>query len=353
MRAGFEGSDRVTRERAGAWYNVGMEAMRLDGSERDLEEFSLRVLQSAAPIETPSPFERRMRWDVRGNTGLISASTLRSGISLAAVRCRWERAAGMVVDHAPMRLEFVLSRGPRMRMTSSAGDSYLLGGGTFQIGQVKEPLRLVCAWDASTLGQDQDNICLTIDGRRLRELLGSQVLPAPLERIVAHPGAYPRAAQAMSPALHRLLDEILGCSARGTSRQLYLEAKGLELMAAMVDQLEESEGAASPLLTQHDVARLERARHILLACMVDPPTLPELARRAGLNEVKLKAGFRALFGTSVFAYLRNHRLDEAHRLLRQRACNVTEVAQRVGYENPSKFAAAFRKRFGVSPSTVG
>ncbi|WP_437947622.1 helix-turn-helix domain-containing protein [Sorangium sp. So ce296] len=39
--------------------------------------------------------------------------------------------------------------------------------------------------------------------------------------------------------------------------------------------------------------------------------------------------------------------------MRQRACNVTEVAQRVGYENPSKFAAAFRKRFGVPPSTVG
>ncbi len=330
-----------------------MDVMRMDGSERDLEDFAAGVLQSAARIETPTPFERRVRWDLRGNTGLISAFDLRSGISLTAVRCRWERAAGMVIDHAPMTLEFVLSRGPRMRVRSSDGDGYLLGGGTFQVGQVKKPLRLVCEWDESALGQDQDNLCLAVDGRRLRELLGSKVLPAPLERIVAHTGAYPRAAQAMSPALYRLLDDILGCDARGVSRQLYLEAKGLELMAVMIDQLEESESAASPLLSQHDIARLEQARHILLARMVDPPTLPELARRAGLNEVKLKAGFRTLFGASVFAYLRNHRLDEAHRLLRQRACNVTEVAQRVGYENPSKFAAAFRKRFGVSPSTVG
>ncbi|AUX44660.1 uncharacterized protein SOCE26_061260 [Sorangium cellulosum] len=203
-------------------------------------------------------------------------------------------------------------------MRSSDGDGHLLGGGTFQIGQVKKPLRLVCEWDASALGQDQDNICLTIDGRRLRELLGSKVLPAPLERILADPGAYPRATQAMSPALYRLLDEILRCGARGMSRQLYLEAKGLELMAAMIDLLEESESAASPLLSQHDIDRLERARHILLARMADPPALPELARHAGLNEVKLKAGFRALFGASVFAYLRNHRLDEAHRLLRHR-----------------------------------
>ena len=31
---------------------------------------------------------------------------------------------------------------------------------------------------------------------------------------------------------------------------------------------------------------------------------------------------------------------------------VTEVAQRVGYSNPSKFAAAFRRRFGMSPSAL-
>ncbi|AUX44659.1 uncharacterized protein SOCE26_061250 [Sorangium cellulosum] len=71
-----------------------METMRLDGSKRDLEEFALGVLRNAAPIETPTPIERRMRWDLRGNTGLISASTLRSGISLSAARCRWERAGG-------------------------------------------------------------------------------------------------------------------------------------------------------------------------------------------------------------------------------------------------------------------
>lgn len=330
-----------------------MKAMRIDGSERDIEEFAAGVLRGAARIEAPTPFERQVRWDQRGNTGIVRAFSLRSGISLSAARCRWEQASGLIVDQAPTTLEFVLSRGPLMRVTSSDGDVSSLGGGTFHIGQVKRPTRLVCEWDESALGQDQDNLCLAIDARRLCELLGAEALPAPLQRIAAHAGGYAREAQPMSPALYRLLDEILCCDAREGSRPLYLEAKGLELMAAMVDLLEESERAASPLLSQHDVARLERARHILLSRMVDPPTLPELARHAGLNEVKLKEGFRSLFGAPVFAYLRNHRLDEAHRLLRQRACNVTEVAQRVGYENPSKFAAAFRKRFGVSPSTVG
>jgi AraC-like DNA-binding protein len=43
-------------------------------------------------------------------------------------------------------------------------------------------------------------------------------------------------------------------------------------------------------------------------------------------------------------------MEEAARLLRDRRHSVTEIAMRVGYANPSKFAAAFRKHFGVPPS---
>jgi AraC-like DNA-binding protein len=83
-----------------------------------------------------------------------------------------------------------------------------------------------------------------------------------------------------------------------------------------------------------------------------PPSLPELARHVGLNEFKLKTGFRTLFGTSVFAYLRAQRMELARRLLVQRGQSVTEVALRVGYANPSKFALAFRKHFGFPPSAL-
>jgi AraC-like DNA-binding protein len=84
----------------------------------------------------------------------------------------------------------------------------------------------------------------------------------------------------------------------------------------------------------------------------EPPSLPELARSVGLNEFKLKVGFRTHFGTSVFGYLRAQRMDQARRLLVRGELSVTEVAARVGYSNPSKFAAAFRKHFGRPPSAL-
>ena len=131
-----------------------------------------------------------------------------------------------------------------------------------------------------------------------------------------------------------------------------LEAKGLELAAVLMDELALASEAMSPLTTR-DVERLERARHVLLERMDSPPSLAELARTVALNEFKLKAGFRALFGTSVFGYLRDHRLDRARRLLlEERDASVTEIAARVGYRNPSKFATAFRRRFGRPPSAL-
>jgi AraC-like DNA-binding protein len=133
---------------------------------------------------------------------------------------------------------------------------------------------------------------------------------------------------------------------------LWHEAKSLELLALITDELLEAVDVSEPRLSSREIERLEGARRSLVARLEEPPTLAWLARQAGLSETRLKTGFRALFGTSVFAYLRQARMEEARLLLLKRRLNVTEVALRVGYANPSKFAAAFRRQFGVSPSEL-
>ncbi len=78
----------------------------------------------------------------------------------------------------------------------------------------------------------------------------------------------------------------------------------------------------------------------------------ELSRRVNLNDFKLKKGFRQVFGTSVFGYLRQVRMEQARMLLEQARMNVTQVALNVGYANPSHFAAAFKGQFGINPGGV-
>src|SRR5262245_62162225 len=58
--------------------------------------------------------------------------------------------------------------------------------------------------------------------------------------------------------LRRVLDEIVHSEARGLSRKLYLEAKGLELLALVIAELEESERRVA--LLRHALVRQVLAR---------------------------------------------------------------------------------------------
>lgn len=326
----------------------------LDGDAQEqraeLARFS-DVLSGHAVLDRPSPFEHRVGWQLLDRSGSSRTVALRSGMTLSISRVRWERSWTLGFAPDPSKLKFMVLRGPGPRVTPPGGQAHDLLGGSAHVSRIQRAAELRFDFPDAANGQEHQELCLELDRERLCELAGSRQLPALVERVWASAESYPFELLAAPPAAFRLLDEIVHCDARGGTRQLHLEAKGLELLATWVDHLEE-EREASARLSAHDIERLERAQRILLSRMTAPPRLSELARLAGLNEAKLKAGFRTHFGETVFGCLRRHRLEEARRLLAQGRYNVSEVAVRVGYENPSKFAAAFRARFGVSPSRV-
>ena len=82
----------------------------------------------------------------------------------------------------------------------------------------------------------------------------------------------------------------------------------------------------------------------------EPPSLLALARQVGLNDCKLKQGFRHLFGTTVFGYVHRCRMEAAKALLGDRDLNIAIVANRVGYASPSRFCHAFKRYTGLTPS---
>jgi AraC family transcriptional regulator, transcriptional activator of the genes for pyochelin and ferripyochelin receptors len=165
-----------------------------------------------------------------------------------------------------------------------------------------------------------------------------------------------------TPAIQIALQQLLHCPYHSFTKQLYLESKSLELTALALEQL--VEGIADPdptlcpasslhpasMLRPDDVERLYHAREILQRNLENPPSLVTLARQVGLNDYKLKSGFRQVFNTTVFGYLRDYRLEQARQLLAERQLSVTEVCNMVGYSSLSAFNAAFRKKFGCNPS---
>lgn len=80
-----------------------------------------------------------------------------------------------------------------------------------------------------------------------------------------------------------------------------------------------------------------------------PYDIAAIAARFGVSASTLNTYFQGLYGESVAAYVRTRRMGEAAALLAT-GSTVASAAVQVGYANPSKFAAAFKRAFGTSPS---
>ncbi|MEH2081877.1 MAG: helix-turn-helix domain-containing protein [Nostoc sp.] len=156
-----------------------------------------------------------------------------------------------------------------------------------------------------------------------------------------------------TPAMLLAVQQILQCPYQGFTKQIYLEGKVWELVAMVVEQeLQLNQGCFQiNALKPSDIDRIYNVREILLKHLDNPPSLIELAREVGLNDCTMKQGFKQVFGTTVFGYLHNHRMELAQKLLIERNMNVTEVARTVGYASLPSFSNAFRKKFGVSPKS--
>ena len=129
-----------------------------------------------------------------------------------------------------------------------------------------------------------------------------------------------------------------------------MEAKALEILACQLEELAESIPHESTLRGAVDRERLHQARVILETEFADPPTLLALARRVGLNDFKLKCGFREVLGTTVFGYVRKIRMEKAKQLLETSDVSITQVALSVGYNSISHFTMAFKRSVGILPS---
>ena len=78
-------------------------------------------------------------------------------------------------------------------------------------------------------------------------------------------------------------------------------------------------------------------------------TIETLARQFLMNTTTLKDGFKAVYGTSIAAHIKEHRMEKAAWLLKEGVLPVSQVAQQVGYSSQSKFSVVFAQQYGLSP----
>jgi AraC family transcriptional regulator len=84
--------------------------------------------------------------------------------------------------------------------------------------------------------------------------------------------------------------------------------------------------------------------------LAEPFSLATLAQIAGMSEFHFNRLFKGAVGIPPSQYQIKSRMEAARRLLRETKVSVVDIANQVGYSNPSHFAHLFRKHTGLSPS---
>ncbi|WP_281613133.1 helix-turn-helix transcriptional regulator [Flammeovirga sp. SubArs3] len=98
-----------------------------------------------------------------------------------------------------------------------------------------------------------------------------------------------------------------------------------------------------------DLKQLMEMKDTLINPYKPLPSLANLAEGYGYSLSKLKRDFSSVFGSSIKKFHTDLRLEMAKQLLQNENRSITEVSRMVGYNSVSKFSAAFKKSYQISP----
>ena len=130
----------------------------------------------------------------------------------------------------------------------------------------------------------------------------------------------------------------------------YMKVKMLELLLFLSDLNTAEEVLQTDYFNQNQVALIKAVASYITEDLTAHHTIEQLSQKFEISTTALKKCFRGVYGTSVYSYLRTYRLQVAKKLLLETESSVTEIASKIGYENPNKFTSAFKETYGSSPT---
>jgi AraC-like DNA-binding protein len=150
-----------------------------------------------------------------------------------------------------------------------------------------------------------------------------------------------------------LLKEILYCPYKGWMKRIFLEGKTLELFAMAMFHLfssDEKRKAQKQIRSASgEMEKMYEVKKTIEDNFRNPPGLAALSRQVGISHPKLNFCFKAIYGKTVFEYLREIRLKNARLLLDEGKMSITEISYETGFSNPSHFSRSFKSCYGYNP----
>lgn len=151
-----------------------------------------------------------------------------------------------------------------------------------------------------------------------------------------------------NPSIEHIFSELY--HVREKRKPGYMKVKMLELLLFLSDLNTAEEVLQTDYFNQNQVALIKAVASYITEDLTAHHTIEQLSQKFEISTTALKKCFRGVYGTSVYSYLRTYRLQVAKKLLLETESSVTEIASKIGYENPNKFTSAFKETYGSSPT---
>jgi AraC-like DNA-binding protein len=278
-------------------------------------------------------------------------------LGMSVVRTTFEFSPAMLGQWVPLmttRIEFtepsfqaLTMRGIHGSVKEEFPPSHLAASPGMDLFRHTEQYCSTFTVDGSFSGEAHHvSLSRTVLNQLIGETLGDRLLKALL--IIQPPALTVRA---IPLHVSQLLMTALTPALTGPTRKLYCQAKILEYLAALSAFVCVDPGA-SPERNQRSKQRSQAIYDQLLACEGKLPTLDELAQQHGRSMKLLNEEFAAEFGHSIYAFIVEHRLAQAHAALAKTDVSIKQLAARLGYAHVSNFTIAFKRRFGYPPGSL-
>ena len=158
---------------------------------------------------------------------------------------------------------------------------------------------------------------------------------------------------AVDPAIQQVVHQIVNNPYKGDLEVLFLLSKSVELLVLCAESCRLALEKKDAFITSPtDKEKILAVRDLINEKLECPPNLSSISRTVGLNEYKLKRGFKQIFNTTVFGYLSEQRLLLARQYLLDTPRTAAEIGYQLGYSTPQHFNNAFKKRFGNTPDKI-
>lgn len=150
-----------------------------------------------------------------------------------------------------------------------------------------------------------------------------------------------------NPSFEHIFSELYNVPAE--IRLGYSKIKILELMLFLSVLNIQEETVSTRSVSPYQVLLAKRVAEYLMENMYQKSTLEKMTKKFHVSGTAIKNAFKMVYGVSFYAYIKTQKMESAAYMLEYTDKTVIEIANEHGYDNSSKFAAAFRSVKGAAP----